>query len=482
MKIVTKILKLASIVILTLLVILFAAARLMQDRVADIILKSLNDNISTKLHVGTFRLSFLSKFPKASLELRNVFVQSSPAFNAGSFGIINTDTLLAARNVSIEFKLTDILFGNYTVERIRARTGKMNFFTDNEGKVNYDISTGRKKSGSRDFTIDLRKVYLSDIKTYYNNLATRLIIHGAVSKGTLKSIIHGDYIGFSADGEVQIDSIQLYSTSITKRIPARLDIDLQKTKNGITFRKGLQRIDNYEFGLDGTISSENIYDLKITGHNIDISRIRHHLPDKYTEMLSEYDLRGIIVIDSKIKGLMTRTANPHVEVNFSLDKGQITYRKSDLKISNLKFDGYYTNGSKNRPETGAFKIRTFSGKAGSADYTGSFSLSGFDNPAADLTLKGKAIPGEIKEFFGLDNIYGAGGSVDADIRLSGRIDLKKKFGLSDLINLKTEGTMTFNSFSIGLNNKSLLVTDVNGNLAFDNSILARNLKFIYKGQ
>jgi len=42
--------------------------------------------------------------------------------------------------------------------------------------------------------------------------------------------------------------------------------------------------------------------------------------------------------------------------------------------------------------------------------------------------------------------------------------------------------MTFNSFSIGLNNKSLLVTDVNGNLAFDNSILARNLKFIYKGQ
>ncbi len=102
----------------------------MQDKVADIILKSLNHNISTKLQVGSFRLSFLSKFPKAALELRNVLVKSSPDFNSESFTGINTDTLLAARNVSIEFKFTDIIRGNYTIERIRARTGRINFFTD----------------------------------------------------------------------------------------------------------------------------------------------------------------------------------------------------------------------------------------------------------------------------------------------------------------------------------------------------------------
>ena len=66
--------------------------------------------------------------------------------------------------------ITDILRGNYTIERIRARGGKMNFFTDSEGRVNYDISKGIRKPESDVFTIDLEKIYLADIRAYYNNL------------------------------------------------------------------------------------------------------------------------------------------------------------------------------------------------------------------------------------------------------------------------------------------------------------------------
>ncbi len=183
----------------------------MQDKVAAIILKSLNANISTKLQVGTFRLSFLSKFPRASLELRDVLVHSSPNFNSAAFSGINTDTLLAARNVSVEFKYTDILRGNYTIERIRARGGKMNFFTDNEGRVNYDISKGIRKPESDVFTIDLKKIYLAGIRAYYNHRGSQLIINGVVRKGILKSRIHGDNIDFNASADIQVDSIQLYS-------------------------------------------------------------------------------------------------------------------------------------------------------------------------------------------------------------------------------------------------------------------------------
>ena len=482
MKIYIKIFRLLAILILTIAVILFSAARVMQDKVADIILKSLNKNISTKLHIGSFRLSFLSKFPKASLELRDVLVQSSPNFSSLSFKGINTDTLLAARNVSIEFKITDILVGNYTLERIRARNGIVNFYTDSEGKVNYDITTAGAKSGSDEFTIDLKKIYLSDIRSYYNNLATKLIINATVRKGTLKSMIHGNNVSFNAAGELQIDSLQLYSTRINKQIIADADIDLQKTKNGISFKKGNLHIDNYDFGLDGFISSDNIYDLKITGRNIDISKIRNYLPDKYSSMLSDYDPRGILVLDSRIKGLMTRTSNPHTETTFRLEKGQIKYGKSDLAIKNLSFEGIYSNGAKNRPETGSVRIKDLSAKLGSADYHGSFLLSGLNDPYAELTLKGKFLPDEIREFFGLKNISETGGSFEFDFKLSGKVDLKNNFDLSHVIDMKTEGNIVFSSFSIGLNNNRILVNDVTGSLLIDNTILARNLKFLYKGQ
>ena len=121
-------------------IILFSASFLLQDKVAGIILKSLNKNISTKLDIGSFRLSFLRKFPNASLELKNVLVHSSSNFNSEEFTGINTDTLLAARTVSVEFKITDIIKGNYNIERIGVKTGKINFYTDKSGFVNYDIS------------------------------------------------------------------------------------------------------------------------------------------------------------------------------------------------------------------------------------------------------------------------------------------------------------------------------------------------------
>ena len=123
---------------------------------------------------------------------------------------------------------------------------------------------------------------------------------------------------------------------------------------------------------------------------------------------------------------MTRTANPHTETNFRLEKGQITYGKSNLTIKNLSFEGIYSNGSKNRPETGSLRIKDFSANLGSAKYQGSFSISGFNDPFAELNLKGKVIPAEIREFFELNNISQAGGSVDFDLKLSGKVDLKNK--------------------------------------------------------
>src|SRR5450759_411595 len=204
MKLVLKIFKLFAILIISVSIILFSASLLLQDRVALILLKSINKNISTKLDIGSFKLSFLSKFPKASLELKDVLVHSSSDFNSGSFKGINTDTLLAAKFVSVEFKITDILKGIYKIERVSASTGKMNLYTDTTGSVNYDISVKNSNSSGDDFSIDLERINLTDLKGYYNNLATTLIIKGLVKEGKLTSRISGDEIDFTAKADLQI--------------------------------------------------------------------------------------------------------------------------------------------------------------------------------------------------------------------------------------------------------------------------------------
>ena len=482
MKLTLKILKLFILLIITISIILFSASFLLQDKVADIILKSLNKNISTGLAVRSFKLSFLRKFPNASLELIDVVVHSSSGFNSEEFTGINTDTLLAARFVSVEFKITDIIKGIYNIERIGAKSGKLNFFTDTAGHINYDISLKNKSPNSEDITINLEKINLSDIKMYYNNLAIKLITNGVIKSGRIKSRISGDIIDFTAISDLKVSGFQLNNTKISKSIDAGLNLILQRTKKGFLFKKSILTIENYDFSIEGSISSENILDLSITGNNIDISNTRNYLPEKLQKIVSGYDPSGLMVVKSSIKGLLSHTNNPHIEITASLKNGHIAYGKSNLTINNLSFQGFFSNGTKNRLETSIARITNLKARLGSSEYTGSVVLSQFKDPTAEINLKGRVFPGELKEFFDIQSLSTASGSADIDLNLKSNLKLPEKITLSYIIDLKPDVNLNFNSLNIGFKNDTLLFNDINGNLSVGSTILASGLEIVYKGE
>jgi len=123
MKLPFKILRTSAILIITITVSMFIASFLMRDRVAGIILKSLNKDISTKFEIGSVKLSFLNRFPKAVLNLKNILVHSSPGFDRTCFSGTDTDTLLSAESVSLEFSIMDIIKGIYYIEKIGIKVG-----------------------------------------------------------------------------------------------------------------------------------------------------------------------------------------------------------------------------------------------------------------------------------------------------------------------------------------------------------------------
>jgi hypothetical protein len=482
MKIFLKIAKLLVILILAVSIILISASLLLGDKVGFLILKSINKNLSTKLDVGSYKLSFLKKFPKATLELKNVLVHSSPDFNSSLFRGINTDTLLSARLVSLDFKLTDILKGNYTIESISAKTGKANFFTDTAGHINYNISMKNSGSTKEVTVINLEKISVSDINGYYNNLGAHLVIAGPIKTGKLKSRIYGDVIDFTAVTEIKINRFDLYNFKLGKAVPAKFDITLQSTKNGMTFKKGVMRIDNYDVGLEGTVLSGNILDLSLTGHNLDIARIRNYLPENLLRLISEYDLSGLVNANSKIKGELSHKKNPHVEINWTLKNGRIANRKSNLSFKDLSFEGYLSNGPGNQFETSYVSIKDFKSKLGSSEYTGSANLKNFNKAVLDLDLKGRVFPKELKEFFNIQTLSAADGSVDMEMKIINEKLSGKFFTLDGIINMKPQANLTFNSLTLGFQNNKFLFSNLNGKLTILNSIRADHFQFNYKGQ
>jgi len=75
---VAKILKITLLLFASVLIVLFSISLIMQNKVAGLVLKTLNNNFSTKIETGSYRLSLIKKFPRASIELKNVIVYSSP--------------------------------------------------------------------------------------------------------------------------------------------------------------------------------------------------------------------------------------------------------------------------------------------------------------------------------------------------------------------------------------------------------------------
>ncbi|NMD03475.1 MAG: hypothetical protein GYA71_09410, partial [Bacteroidales bacterium] len=226
MRLVFKIGKIAALVIVAIIVILFTSSLFVQDKVAGIILKSLNKNLLTKYEFESVRLSFLRRFPKASLDIRNVLVHSSPGYDQTCFNGTNTDTLLSARSVTMDFRITDIIRGIYNIDRIGVKNGYLNLYTDTSGLVNYELVAKNKNETGDKFILDLNRIDLSDVHALYNNRATKLLIRGFAKSGHLKSNISGDKIDFSARSKLSIDKFQLFDFSMTRSVEADFDVNL----------------------------------------------------------------------------------------------------------------------------------------------------------------------------------------------------------------------------------------------------------------
>jgi hypothetical protein len=475
-----RIFKIFAVLIITVTVILFSGSLLMQDKMAGIILKSLSKNVSTKFDIGTIKLSFLRRFPKASLDLKNVVVHSSPGFDKTCFTGINTDTLLTAESVTVEFRISDIIKGIYNIERIGVKNGRLNIYTDTAGRVNYDISTERADSTDSDFTINLDGINLSDIRTTYNNRATELIIEGVAEEGRLKSRISGDEIDFTATGTMEIGFFRLYNFSIAKGIEAEFDVNLHSSDESLTFEKSTLSFDNNNFQLTGSISSDDVLDLSLSGKNIDISGIKKYLPEKYLERISAYNPSGILNVESRITGAVSRTLNPGIYIQFSLNKGSVTYAGSALIIKDLAVKGSFTNGTGRIPATSILTINEYTGSLGSAHYSGSLTLSDFNSLKGAFQLKGRLIPVELKEFFNLKDISSAEGAIDIDLRMKGAIPKKEHFSISDFFELNPDALLNFDSFGIGLKNDKILVNRVTGDIYLSDTVEAKDLKFSFR--
>ncbi len=481
MKVVVRILRTVSIVLISLVVVLFVLSLILQNRVGGIVIHSLNSTLQTKIETESYRLSLIKKFPKATVELKNVSIHSSPGFDKPAFRGINTDTLLKARSASVDFRMLDLIRGAYTFTRIGIRGGELNLFTDEAGNYNYSFSKNSEKGG-KNLMLNFNRIDVSDLKFTYNDRRPDLLIKGVFRNGRFKSRIRNELIDFEGSSETRFDLFILKNFAIRHSIPARVQVGLNKNEKGIFFRKSSMKVENWDFILTGFIADDNFIDINIAADNIDISKAVNLLPEKQKKALSAFDASGSLKFNWGIKGKPTRTEDPHYDISLSLKNAQIKNRKTNLKLEKLSFEGVYNNGPGNSPVTSSLSVRNFTSKFGSTDYSGSLSVRNFKNPSAELLFRGRLLLSELRDFLDLKNVSRASGSVDLNLKFSGSPSIKKTFALRDLFTLNSSSEIVFNSAAFTIDNRKIDITNANGKAVITGeSTSSDNLSFLLNG-
>ena len=478
-----KIFKWFAIVLVISIAILAGTAFFLQDKIVSIFINSVNKTLSTKIETGRIHFSLISRFPKASVKFENLLVRPSQKFDKSQFRNISTDTLLFARSAICEFSVTDIINSHYIIEDITVSNGRLFLLSDSSGGINYDISAGSSSSGpDSNFAINLDKISLTNIGVAFINKATSLFINGVIKTGKIKSRITDNYIDLTTSSSMLIGKLEILPVSLKTSVSASVDLNLHKSDSGYTFRKGVLKVDNFNLNIAGNISNENNLNLRISGKNIDISRIKKFFTPEYQKKLYEYDPSGILRIDTRLSGLIDRTHTPSIRLDFSLEKGHVAYRKSKIRLDNIYFDGIFTNGRYRRSETSSLVLLKFGATLGSASHSGTFRLDNFTTPRITLSLTGKVYPAELSEFFNIKELKGSDGNADFTLKLEGALLLKNKYSLSDFLKLRPEAEVTFNSMNLDLDSNKIILKDITGKMMAGRNVRAENISFFNKDQ
>ena len=187
--------------------------------------------------------------------------------------------------------------------------------------------------------------------------------------------------------------------------------------------------------------------------------------------------KGILKAEVSVTGIASRKNSPNINASFSLENGNIRYRKSSLNVEDISFSGSFTNGRNNNPETSRLEITSLNARPGTAVYSGSFSLDNFRNPVISMNFTGTIIPSELLRFINIPAVSSSDGSFRLNLKAEGNIERKKEYTFSDFVKLHPEGNMQFNSFSIKIRNNDISIDDADGNLMFSKHLWADDLSF-----
>lgn len=432
-------LKISGIVLLSLLLVIIAAALIIpvafKEKIKERVEAGLNDRLTAKVSFGDYRLSLLRAFPNASFSMNDLSVTGT-----GEFG---GDTLAAVKSLGITINLKS-LFGDkgYEIKSVVIDRPFVNAIVNSDGQANWDIMKEQEKPDGeapqpesdgqaeapglkmslRRFTVNEGRLRYTDRESDLSASVEDLDFNLSGNMAGSQSVL--DLEMTAGDADLVMDKIP-WLTDATIGFRAGLDAMLDSMK--FTLRENVLKVNDISLKFSGTAAmpGDDIdLDMVFSAPETSFKSLLSLIPAFYMKGYEDLTASGTMTIDGAVKGVYSSADStlPDIALNLKVSDGLISYPALPEKITDINIDGTVQTDGRDMDKTVAEVSRIHFVLAGNPFDLSLSMATPVSDPAVNARANGKIDLAKLQQAIPLDSIT-LSGLLDVSLDMAGRMSM-----------------------------------------------------------
>ncbi len=337
----TKILKITSIMLLVLLSALVTIPYFFKNQLKAKITAAINEKVDAKVSFEDASLSLFKNFPNANVNLEKLVIINKAPFEG--------DTLVSLGEIDLKMSIKELFKGkdeSINIEGIATKNGLINVIINEQGVGNFDIAlkdnTVEDKSKSKPLALKIQKYSIENYQIRYTDQKSKM-------KMVIKELNHegtGDFAASVLDldtkttAKISFDMGKVnYINNISLTLNAVLGIDMEKSK--YTFKNNKAKINELPLEFNGFIQmvpdGQN-YDLTFKTPTSSFQNFLGLIPAVYSGSVKNVKTTGEFTVVGFARGLLGKTTIPKFNIAIASNNASFQYPNLPKAIQKIVID------------------------------------------------------------------------------------------------------------------------------------------------
>lgn len=415
-------LKIALIVLIAILLIMFTLPFAFQGKIAGIVKTEGNKMLNAEFNFDKLNISLFKHFPQASVSLKDFWLKGE-----GEFA---NDTLVRAGEVTATINLFS-LFGNsgYDISRIYIDNANLKAVVLPDGKVNWDImkhdstaTNATQAEESSSFRIKMKRFVISNMNLVYDDRQTKQYAELKKLNAECSGDLSSDKTTLKLKAKTEALSYKMKGIPFLSKakVSVKMDVDADLTNNKYTLKDNEFQLNAIKAGIDGWMAMKKSViemDLKLKTNEVGFKEILSLVPTIYAKDFAKLKTDGTASLNGYAKGILQGDTVPAFNLDMQVKNAMFHYPSLPAGVDQINVSANVKNPGGNVDLT-TIDIRPFSFRMAGNPFSVTASIK---TPVSDPNIQGEAKGvlnlGMIKQVYPLKDMQ-LNGTLNANIKLA----------------------------------------------------------------